>query len=314
MERVRSLILAKGEAEYGADPTPAAATEAIITKGEPSFEVVGEAKAREIPLGYFGSVAPVNVGQALKATFTTELKGSGTAGTASRYGPLFKACNMTEAIVADTSVSYTPNSVLDGDSVTLYFHAGGTLHKLVGCVGTFKPTLTAGEIVMIEWEFTGLYSSGHASDVAYPSPTHESVAPIIWDQANFIMNDVEDLVVTELSLDIGNNVIKRDNGNSANNGVARYVVTNRNSTGNVTIEKEALSTLNPWTLWDGATQFNIETKPTLTAGNIFEIEITGATLEVPGYADRENIRTWNKPFTINPTLSAGNNEIVITFK
>lgn len=314
MERMRSLILAKAESEYGTDATPAAATEAIITKGQPTFELVGEAKAREIPLNHFGSVAPVNVGTALKASFTTELKGSGSAGVASRYSPLFKACNMTEAIVSETSVSYTPNSVLDSDSATLYFHAGGTKHLLVGCVGTFSLTLTPSEIVTIEWEFTGLYAGTHASTVTYPTPTHEAVKPIIWKDANFIMNSVEDLVVTELSLDIGNNVIARTDGNSVNNGIGRYVISNRNSSGSVTLEKEPLTTLNPWTLWDGSTQFNLETKPTLTAGNIFEIAVTGATLEVPSYGDRENIMTWSLPFTINPTLSTGNNEIVITFK
>ena len=314
MEKVRGLILAKIEGTYGADSSPAAATEAIITKGMPSLEFIGDAKAREIPLSYFGAVAPVNVGQALKATFTTELKGSGTAGTASRYGCLFKACNMTEAVSAGVSVSYTPNSVLDGSSVTLYFHAGGTKHLLVGCVGTYKLNLKAGEIVTIDWEFTGLYAGTHASTVTYPTPTHEAIAPIYWQKGNFILNAVEDLVVTEMSLDIGNNVVKRDDGNSDNNGVARYVITNRSASGSVMIEKEPLATLNPWTLWDGSTQFNLETKPTLTAGNIFEIAMTGATLGIPAYGDRENIMMWNLPFTFNPTLAAGDNEIVITFK
>lgn len=313
MDRIRSLLLAKIESSYGVDSSPAAATEAIITKGEPTFDLVGNPRQREVPLSHFGQIAPVNVGEAFKITFSTELKGSGTAGTASRYSPLFRACNFSEAESAGASVTYTPVSSYTGDSVTLYFHAGGTLHKLVGCRGTFKVNLKSQEIVTIDWEFTGMYDVDNISDVAFPSPTFSEEDPIIWQDANFVYNSVSTLVIDELVLDVGNEIAKRTNGNAAN-GIEEWFIKNRLAKGNMNIEREALTTLNPWSIYNATTQANLETKPTLSAGNIFEITATGLVLEAPKYGDREMVRMWDLAFTINPTLTTGNNEIVIVFK
>lgn len=316
MERAnKHLILAKIESVYGTDPTPAVASNAIITRGMPQFEPVAQQRSREVSLGYFGELAPINVGEAWKISFSTELKGSGSAGTASRYGCLFRACNMTEAISAGVSVSYTPNSTFLGESVTLYFYRGLVLHKMVGCVGNWKTTLKAGEIMVVDWEFTGLYAGpSDASDVAFPSPTHESVSPAIWDDANVVINSIDTLVLEEMMLDLGNVVSKRPDANSTYKGVGRYFISNRMSKGSMNPEVEALSTFNPWSLFDATTLFNLETKPTGSAGNIVEIVVTGANLEAPKYGERENINAYDLPFRIDPSITAGNNSIVLTFK
>lgn len=308
----KSLILAKIETTYGTDSTPAAATNAIITKGVPTFEVVNNAKTRDVPLGYFGKLAPVNQGDALKLSFTTELKGSGTAGTASRYSPLFRACNLTEQVNPGVSVTYTPNSTFEGESVTLYFHADGTLHKLLGCVGTFQIKLVSQDIVTIDWTFTGLYSSAHPSTVTFPTATHETVAPIIWKGASFTLNSVANLFIQEMSLDLGNNVAKRLNAN-ASTGVSRYFVSQRESKGSVLFEAETLATINPYTLFSNSTQFNISASASGTSGNSCSLAITGAVVEPPKYSDKENVQMYDLAYSINPTLSAGNNEIVLTF-
>lgn len=307
----RSLITAKIESPYGTDPTPAVATESLIIKGEPSWEVVGNPRAREVPLGYFGKIAPVNVGEALKIGFTTEFKHSGTNETVSRYGPLFRACNFTQAINAGVSVVYTPNSAFEGDSVTIWFYKDGFLHKINGAVGTVKINLKAGEICTADWEFTGLYAD-NAADLSFPSPTHEVIAPIICDELGFTYNSWSG-VIEELVLDIGNTVSMRKSANAANNGIARYFVSQRDAKGNMNPEAEALSTINPWDIHDQTTQANIAVDIVASAGNDFALAVTGCVLEPPVYGSRENILTWELAFSINPTLSAGNNEIIITF-
>jgi len=307
----KGLVLAEIDATTGTDPVPAANANAIITKGMATFEVVGSGRAREVPVGFFGQVAPVNVGEALKLSFTTELKGSGSAGTASKYGCLFRGCNLTEAVDAGVNVIYTPNSSMGGETVTLYFYANTTLHKIVSCAGTFQIKFVAQEIVVVEWTFTGLYAGTHASTVSFPSPTHETVAPVIWKAATFTYNSVA-LTIAELNLDLGNEVAKRLDGNAAT-GVNRYFVKNRLAKGNMLVEKVALATLDPWTLWNATTQANIAAVSGATAGNICTLAVTGVTLEAPKYADKENVQMWDLPFTLNPTLTTGNNEIVLTF-
>lgn len=306
----KSLVLAKIESVYGTDPTPAEATEAIITKGQPSFEVVGTVRQREVPMPTFGRIKGVNVGDGLKLSFTTELKHSGTAGSASRYDPLFEACGMVQS--GSGTVIYTPASTMRGPSVTLWFYIGGVLHKLNGCVGTFKINLKAGEIATIDWEFTGLYAD-NAADTAMPAATHEAIAPIIVQALGFTYNSYA-AIIEELMLDMGNTVSPEKSANASNNGIAGYFISNRESKGSMNPEAVAMSVLNPWDLYDNTTAANIALDITASAGNDFAIAVTGAVLEVPKYGSRENILTWDLSFTINPTLAAGNNEIVITFK
>jgi hypothetical protein len=309
----KNLLLVKIEGTKGTDSTPAAATEAIITKGDPKFEVVANPKAREIPMAVFGKHAPVNVGEALKVSFTTELKGSGTAGTASRYAPLFRSCNLTESISAGVSVTYTPNSTIDAESCTIYFYQDGTLHKMLGCVGTFKLNLKAGEIATVDWEFTGMYAAAHASDVSFPSATHEAIAPIIWKAANFVYNSVSTLIVETLNIDMGNEISKRLDGNAAT-GILSYAITQRNTKGSFNPEKVALATLNPWNIFNATTIATLETKPTGSAGNTLEITCAGVVLDAPKYAPRENVSAWDLGFSCHPSLTAGNAEMIIVFK
>lgn len=308
----RGLVLAKIESANGVDATPAAATNAIITKGTPTFEVVNNPKSRDVALGSFGKLAPINVGDALKLSFTTELKGSGTPGTASNYGPLFRACNMTEALSAGVSVSYTPNSTVEGESVTLYFHHDGRLHKLLGCVGSFSAKLVSQEIVTIDWTFTGMYASGHETTVTFPTPTYEAIAPIIWKGAGLTVNSVASLYVHELNFDMANSIVKRLNANAAT-GVSRYFINNRAPKGNVVFESEPLATIDPYTLFNASTSFSIAAAVTGAAGNICSIAITGAVADAPKTSDKENVMMYDLPFSINPTIIAGNNEIVLTF-
>jgi len=307
----KSLVLAKIEANYGVDPVPAEATEAIITKGVPTFDVVGAVRSREVPMPTFGRIKGVNVGDALKLSFTTELKHSGTAGSVSRYNPLFLACGMTAAVGA--TVVYTPGSTMGILGVTLYFYVGGVLHKIIGAVGTFKLNLKAGEIATVDWEFTGLYAD-NAADVAFPTATHEAIAPLIVSSLGFTYGAFA-AVIEELVLDIGNTVSPEKSANAANNGVARYFISNRESKGTMNPEAGDLTdTFNPWDIYDQTTAANIALDIGGSAGNDFAIAVTGAVLEAPKYGSRENILTWDLSFTINPTLAAGNNEIVITFK
>ena len=309
----KSLITAKIESPYGTDPTPAAATESLIVKGEPAFEILGSSRSREVAMPTFARLKGVNVGDGMKIAFTTELKHSGTNATPSRYGPLFEACGMTEAITGGVSVAYTPNSTVGGasSSVTIWFYIGGVLHKIVGARGTFKLNMKAGEICTVDWEFTGLYAD-NAADIGMASPTHEAIAPIICDQLGFTYSSWGG-VIEELMLDIGNVVSPQKSANAANNGIGQYFISNRESKGSMNPEAVALGTLNPWDIWDQTTAANIVVAITASAGNDFGIAVTGANIEIPKYGNRENVLIWELGFNINPTVAAGNNEIVLTF-
>src|SRR3990170_2380928 len=98
MLKTRAVILAEKEVTYGTDPTPLPASNAILCEA-PEIEVLGKKLERNNVKSYFGTLAPINVGDGVKISITTELKGSGTAGTAPEIGPLLEACGMTHTNV-----------------------------------------------------------------------------------------------------------------------------------------------------------------------------------------------------------------------
>lgn len=100
----------------------------------------------------------MHVGTHAKVEFDVELVGSGTAGTAPKFGPLLKACQMSEDIVAATSVTYEPASG-STDSGTMFFQLDGQRHGLRGCRGTYTIKLDSQGLPYLHFVFTGLWMS-----------------------------------------------------------------------------------------------------------------------------------------------------------
>lgn len=312
----RSLILAKIEVTYGTDSAPTVAADAIIAS-KPEIEIVGSAKERDVVLPYYGRLAHINVGEAIKIKFSTEARGSGTAGTAPRIGALLRACNLTMTTNAGVSNVFDPNSSQDGESITIYFYRDGVLHRALGCVGTVKLTMKANEIPMFDFEFTGLYASTHASSIAFPTGiTYDapSVLPPIFRNAEFNLWGIgaANAIIENLSVDLGNVVSNRRDAN-AESGMRRYFISGRETKGECDPEVVSLATYNPWTLWDAVTAGAITATIGNTAGNRILITMPNVVKEVPAYGDRETMLTYAISFVAKPTLAAGNNEVRFTF-
>lgn len=312
MEIVYGSILAKLETEYGTDSTPVVSANEIITHGMPTYDHVTKALPRPIPLNYFGELAPVIVGEAMKLNFKAEVTPSGTAATPPRIGCLYRAAGLTETIT--TSVAYTPHSTPPGESVTIYFWAGGTKHILRGGVCNIKFSLVPGELILADIEVTGLYG-GTIADVTKPTLALESTSPLVWTAANFKFNAVTTLICSKLDFDLGNEITARKDANaSLTPGISRYYVSNRKPKVSFDIEKEALSTLDPFTLHSAQTLCDLETKPTGTAGKTFELVINDITLDAPKYGEDSNKMIWNLSGQPRVSLTAGNAEFSITHK
>lgn len=133
MLRTKAVILAKLETSYGVDPTPTKGANAILCE-LPDFEVIGKKLERSYVKGYYGPLPPVTVGEGLKISFTTELKGGGRPGAdviEPEISPLFQACNFdmvgdgvdgTPIIYFtnsnDTTANFAPNRVSNGTFTT----------------------------------------------------------------------------------------------------------------------------------------------------------------------------------------------------
>lgn len=316
MLEIKAIILAKIEPTYGTDSVPTASANAILCS-QPDIEIMGRRAERPAFAGFYGKLAPINAGEGIKISFSVEVRGAGVVpSTPPRIGALIRACNFTETIDATPGSEfskYDPNSAENGESVTIYFYRDGVLHKVLGCVGTFKIDAQLNEPGKIQFEFTGLYAGTHASDAAFPSATFgDAATPPLFRQASFAIHSYA-ANIEKLSLDIGNEVKPKKSVNGTASGISRYFIGNRNVKGNCDPEAVALATFNPWSLWDASTPGTLTATVGSAAQNRCIITMLNIVPDVPKYGAREGALTHGYGFTVHPTVTAGNNEVSIKF-
>lgn len=308
----KRLILIEEESTYGTDPTPTGA-DAVLVRDLNIVPQQSDIVSRDLIRPYLGASEQLLANTRVECTFSVELAGSGTAGTAPRYGKALKACGFSETAAANTSVTYVPVSA-SFDSVTIHYNVDGVRHKVTGARGTFSVSANVGEIPTLDFTMTGIYVA--PDDSAQPSVTYANQAtPLIFKQGNTTGLNVMGLTTAKLStysLDIGNEIVYRE----LVGGTGEVLLTNRNVSGNVSIEAVALTT------GSGAKDFFatalantlgiIEFTHGTTAGNIVKVDSARADISDVSYGDLDGIAMLEIPFTAIPS-SAGNDEVEIVY-
>lgn len=241
-------------------------------------------------------------------TFDVEVKGSGTAGTAPRFGRLLQACGYKETIVAVTSVTYEPESDIDShDSLTIWLKEGGNLRKIVGCRGSFTGVAEAGGRCLLSFTFIGHISS--EAEAAAPSSTFETTAPPIFKGATF-QADAVTTPIGSLSFSSGNVVAAAPDPNQSDSfGVIR--VTGRAVTGSFDPESQAIGDQDPIGDARAATEFAIATGVIgSTAGNRWQISLPRCQYQNVSPGDRDAIQIYDAAFAAFPT-SSGDDDLAI---
>ena len=143
----KRVILIEAESSYGTDPTPAA-TDVVLVRDLSITPQSSDVVNRDVVRPYLGASQQLLANTRVECTFSVELAGSGTAGTAPRYGSALKACGFSETVVANTSVTYEPISA-SFSSVTIHYNVDGVRHIVTGCRGSFSLSASVGEIPSI---------------------------------------------------------------------------------------------------------------------------------------------------------------------
>lgn len=302
-------LLAKIETTYGTDPTPTGAANAILASDVKIMPMEGQDVTRDFERPYLGAKPNIPTGLYAKLSFKVEVKGSGTAGTPPAIAVLLRSCAMAETIVASTSVTYNPISS-GHESCTLYFNSDGTNYVLKGARGTFTYRMTAQGVVVLEFEFTGLFSQPAA--VAMPTPTYGTQLtqlPQVASSANtptFTVGGVS-MILRSFALDAGNEVKPRMLVRSES-----VIIPNRAEKISATVEAVALATYNPFSLAAAMTSQAISLVHGTGAGKIATLSVPAAQVQRPsGLEEQDGVVEW--PLSYLPLPTSGNDQFTLAF-
>jgi hypothetical protein len=303
----KRLILAKIESTYATDSTPDG-TFAILVRNLEITPLESEIVSRDLIRPYLGASDQLLAQTRVSITFEVEMAGSGAAGTAPAYGPLLKACGLSETIVASTSVTYAPVSSAFS-SASIYMNNDGILHKITGARGTFVLNGEVGQIPTISFTFTGIYNA--PTSTAAPTPTYNNQAtPVIFKEGNTTSFQLFSFAgcLQSISFDLANELVYRELVGCAK----EVLLTNRAPNGTVMIEAPAISAKDYFAAAIATSTGNLTFQHGQTAGNILTLTAAQVDLSGPTYADQDGIQMLSIPYIAVPT-NAGNNELSLAF-
>lgn len=177
-----TVVTAKVEATPGTDALPTGLADAVLVSDMSITPLDAANIDRNNIKGYFGANEQLVGPASVKTSYTVELAGSGTAGTAPALGDLLLGCAMAEGVLADpVRVEYTPVST-GLKTLTNYYYDDGVLHKLFGVMGDFTLTAKVGERPVLKFDYTGL--DGGISEAMTAGTFTEWKAPVAMTKAN----------------------------------------------------------------------------------------------------------------------------------
>jgi len=302
----KRALLAKIESSYGVDPTPTGSANAILCKNLDAVPLAANTVSRDLIRAYLGEYDQLVADKHVELTFDVEMAGAGAAGDVPLYGPLLRACGMSETVDAGVDVTYAP--VSSGfESVTIYYNVDGILHKATGCRGTVQLEIVSGQIPVYKFKFVGIYNA--PTDTALPTCDYSDfVAPLVANNGNtgsFSFFGVSSLVLQSLTLDVNNVVDFR-----ALIGAEYTQLTDRRSNGELNFEAPTLATFNAFTTALGTAKGAMTITHGTTAGNQVIIAAPAVDVANPSYSDDNGVAMIKCPVAYIP--DAGNDEFTIT--
>lgn len=303
-------LYAKLESTFGTFNTPVSTDALQVMNLKPNPAENLRWITREVIRASLGEDQGLYGGALMGFDFDVELKGSGTAGTAPRFGPLLQACGLQETIVGGTSVTYRPfSTIASHKGVSIGYKAGGVYRTAKGCRGNVSMTLAAGMPGKLSFKMVGHINT--EADAAAPALSSlEATRPPPFLSAGFTIGAFS-CPIAELSLDLGNTVAISPDPNSSD-GYGEVRVTARKLAGKVNPEAKLIATKDYVGIFRTNTTQTINTGTIGgTAGNRWALQIgTAYFMNVP-FGDRDALLTHEIEFGAAET-SSGDDEFTLT--
>jgi hypothetical protein len=244
-----------------------------------------------------------------RLSFTTELRGSGAAGTPPDYGVLFRACGMAETVVGGVSVAYAPTSdkaAFTRACITVYLDGLRILY--LGCMGTFSVELPLDGVPVVNWDFTAAdFAVSDAALVEGSAYQEVSPAPVLAAGFSFAGFNFD---ISRLTLALNNTVALRQSANLPGGHIGA-LVTRRAPSGSFDPEAVLKGTEDLFADWEAGAQVPLAAVLGSQAGNICTLAAPKCQYSGAGFGDRDGLLAYEAPFVMN--RDAGDDELTITF-
>ncbi|MCL7931699.1 hypothetical protein M8006_17235 [Halomonas sp. ATCHA] len=308
MRTNRRAMLFALESDYNdGTTTPAAATDAILTREITVTPLSGNDIERNFVRPYYGNSPRAPGEKHVQVEVEVELNTSGTAGTAPPWGKMLRCCGFSEVIQDTIDVTYAPVSENE-DSGVFFAHVDGNLHKGRGVHGTAAFTVNAENMPVIRFTLRGLISP--VTQEALPSVTLSqwrdalAVNTMNTEPLNFMGATVP---FNQFSLDMSGEVVHRKLVGSND-----IQITGRAPSGQLTIEDPGVSTKNYFEISQNAGTGALTLTHGKTAGEIIEIAMPKVGIESPTYSDQDGTQMLS--INYRPEPIDGNDEVTIVTK
>lgn len=304
------LILAKIESSYGVNAA-ATGTDAIRVMNDLQLSPLQmELIDRDLLYPYVGQRPRMVTQRMASVSFSFELAGSGTAGTAPRTGLFFRAAGYSETVVASTSVTYAPIGT-GYESLTLDVHHGGKRHRLLGVRGEVSVELKTSAIPVGKFEGMGFYVV--PTDVANPSQTYTAQAdPVFVGSDNTTPVSVYSYAACMESFTFKSGRSPKFHQRAGCTKEIR-IDADRKPEGEILIEAPTITQKNYFADASAQTAGTISWTHGTVAGNIVSFTGSNCSLGDPAYEDTEGVEMLKLPFIPIPTASNGYNDHTFVF-
>lgn len=272
---------------------------------------------RNVLASSLSPLAQIAAEQWATITFLTDLKAAGaSAGTVPpNLGVALRACGMSETISVGTSVTYAPVSA-SFETATIEIREGDTAanvktKRIVGAMGNVLLEAEKGGLVAARFNFSGKYVEPIESEPLFADAA-SGPTPSPFLGVSFDFHGVTTLKLRTVNIDLGNNVVRRNDINEVSGNFAA-LITDRNATATIDPEQELIATINFFNKLTTNAEGTLEYILGSGAGNIVTVNAPKAQIIADSEGDRDDFRIEDIELQLNKDATAGDDELTIVF-
>lgn len=166
-----------------------------------------------------------------------------------------------------------------------YHYLGGLLFKGGGASGNATLKATAGEIASLSFDFQSVFAS--IADVAVPDHTFSDDVPAIVESSNFNIDNFDDLIIENVSIETNNSITEKRDVNSPR-GIHSYRITERDNQFAIDPEAKLEADFDFWNKLRARSEIPMSFKVGSTPGNIVHVQVRRGVFDNLSPTDSDN--------------------------